>query len=208
LYTRSFSKLAALVLLTFVFAIACMWSPFIKPPPLSWPPTATPKSLRFENELVAFDYLRGLKIFSGAAVKFNYYPKISLGGEMVAGLGDPKFFGHELYFRSIRIFREPLPAGSDLDTVMQEAYRQVEAVYPRHKGAADVSGPVAVVGLPGLQESYTIFSGEPAYKLRDIWVQKGDALFIISIWTEYTNPDDFAVFQAEAEVFLQSLQIK
>jgi hypothetical protein len=201
-------KLATLIVITFVSIMACFSSPFLKTPSLPWPPTATPKTLHFENELVAFNFLSNMKVYDGSDSAFKYYPEISLGGERVAGLGDSNFFGHELYFRSIRIFHEPMPTGSTLEAIMQEAYRQVEAVYPRHKGASDVSGPITVAGLAGSQETYTIFSGEPAYKLRDIWLQKGLDLFIISIWTEYTNPDDFATFQAGAELFLRSLQIK
>jgi hypothetical protein len=39
------------------------------------------------------------------------------------GLGDPQFTNFDRYYRSIRIFRQPMPPGSNLETVMLEAYR-------------------------------------------------------------------------------------
>ena len=127
---------------------------------------------------------------------------------MVAGLGDPKLSGFDRYYRSIRIFRQSMPPGSNLEAIMLDAYRQAEARYPRSNGVMDATGPVTVAGLSAYQWTYRVYSGEPAYELRDVWVPSGDGLFIISIWTEYTNPDDFAAFQAGAEAFLKSLRIK
>jgi hypothetical protein len=45
-------------------------------------------------------------------------------------------------------------------------------------------------------------------ELHDVWIPKDGELFIITIWTEYTNPEDFAVFQAGADVLIESLLIK
>ena len=205
---RSNIKLASLIMAAFVFAMACICGPFLKPPPLPRLPTQPVKILHFENELVAFDYPSGMKVFSEGDSTFQYYPNIQLGGEIVAALGDPQLAGGGRYARSIRIFRQPMPSGSTLEAVKQEAYRKVESIYPRHKGVLDASGPITVAGLSAIQETYRVFSGEPAYEMWDIWVPKGNELYVISIWTEYTNPDDLAAFQKDAEAFLGNLQIK
>jgi len=131
-----------------------------------------------------------------------------LGGELVVGLGDPKFINFDTYFRSIRIFRLPMPPGSNLEAIFLEAYRQAEKKFPLQKGVLNSNGPVTIDGLAAIQKTYRVYSGEPAYELRDIWIQKSDVLFVVSIWTEYTNPDDFTVFQSGADMLLKSLKLK
>jgi hypothetical protein len=82
--------------------------------------------------------------------------------------------------RSIRIFRLPIPPGSNLEAIMLEAYRQAGAKFPQETGVLDASGPVTIDGLPAYQKTYRVYSGEPAYELRDIWVQKDQEQFIVS----------------------------
>jgi hypothetical protein len=164
--------------------------------------------LHFENDVVAFDYLKGMKLYTTGDPAFVCYPDIQLGGELVVGLGDPKFINFDTYFRSIRITRLPMPPGSNLEAMFLEAYRPVETKYFPQNGILNANGPVTVAGLAALQKTYRVYSGEPTYELRDIWIQKGDVLFVVSIWTEYTNPDDFTVFQSGADMLLKSLKLK
>jgi hypothetical protein len=53
-----------------------------------------------------------------------------------------------------------------------------------------------------------VAAGEPTYELRDVWLERNDQLYIISIWTEFINPDDFWAFQSGAQALLDSLVIK
>jgi hypothetical protein len=182
-----------------------------KPTPEPTPsPSPYPDSmlLHFENDVVAFDYLKGMKLYTTGDPAFVCYPDIQLGGELVVGLGDPKFINFDTYFRSIRITRLPMPPGSNLEAIFLEAYRPVETKYFPQNGILNANGPVTVAGLAALQKTYRVYSGEPTYELRDIWIQKGDVLFVVSIWTEYTNPDDFTVFQSGADMLLKSLKLK
>jgi hypothetical protein len=187
------------------------------PPNLETPtpePTASPTPfptsmlLHFENDVVAFDYLKGMKTYSATDSTFQCYPDFQLGGELVAGLGDPKFTGFGNYYRSIRIFRQQIPSGSNLESIMLEAYRVAGEHFQQENGILNANGPITVSGLSAVQRTYRVYSGEPAYEMRDIWIQRDNELYIIAIWTEYTNPDDFAAFQAGADVLLESLQIK
>jgi len=101
----------------------------LKPTPEPTPtPTPFPSSmsLHFENDVVAFDYPEGMRIFTGGDPAFVCYPDFQLGGELVVGLGDPKFINFDTYFRSIRIFRLPMPPGSNLEAIFLEALRQAE----------------------------------------------------------------------------------
>jgi hypothetical protein len=173
-------------------------------------PTPFPASMlvHFENDVVAFDYLKGMKVYSASDSSFQCYPDFQLGGEMVAGLGDPKLTGFGNYYRSIRIFRQQIPAGSNLEAIMLEAYRVAEEHFQQENGILNSSSPFTVSGLSAVQRTYRVYSGEPVYEMRDIWIQRDNELYIIAIWTDYTNPDDFAAFQAGADVLLESLYIK
>jgi hypothetical protein len=170
--------------------------------------TATPGLLHFENEFVSFDYLPGMDLHPSPVGSFQSIPDYQLGGEFVVGLGDLQFSNSDRYFRSIRISRQPMPSGSNLETIMQEAYLQADPYDLWGPGVMVSAVPVTVAGLPALQTTYRRYIGEPAYELRDVWIPKEDALFIVAIWTQYTNPEALAAFQAHANLLLNSLQIK
>jgi hypothetical protein len=176
------------------------------------PPTPTPlpdsERMHYENNAVAFDYPAKMALIESEDPTFQCYPDFQLGGELLVGLVDPKFTTSDHYYRSIRIFHQQMPTGSNLEAIMQTAYQQAETKFPRNPGVVDATGPVTVAGLSGFQWTYRIYSGEPAYEMRDIWLPKDGELFLVSVWTEYTNPDDFASFQSSAEVLINSLQIK
>jgi hypothetical protein len=173
-------------------------------------PTPFPAAMlrHFENNVVAFDYLEGLNVYEAGKATFQCYPDFQLGGELVVGLGDPKFIKSDHHHRSIRIFSEKMPPGSNLEFVMYEAYLLPQVKFPHKQGVVNATGVVTVTGLSAYQWTYQVHSGEAAYELRDVWIPKDGELFIISIWTEYTNPEDFAVFQAGADLLLNSLHLK
>jgi hypothetical protein len=75
-------------------------------------------------------------------------------------------------------------------------------------GVLDLSGSISIDARDAIQKSYRIYSGEPAYDLRDIWIPVEDAIFIISIATEWTNPDEFAAFETLADKLLRSLEFR
>jgi hypothetical protein len=208
--TRPETALPILIAFTVLLAIACSSTTLFPRPTSSARLTATRVSrlLHFEDDRLVFDYPAGMKVFKAGDAAFHVYPDIQLGGELLAGLGDPKFSGYGRYYRSISLYRRQLPPGSDLDALMLETYRLAAEHYPPNNGLLNFSGPLTVTGLPAVQKAYRVYSGEPAYELRDIWIQREDELFILAIWTEYTNPEDFAAFQAGAESLLASLVIK
>lgn len=189
---------AILVSLAVVLTMACnAVTSFLNP---------TPQILHFENDIVAFDYLEGMKVYEGRDTNFQCNPDFQLGGELVVGLGIYKYSGLDIYNRSIRIFRQPMPFDSNLETIMQEAYQKAKV--PRDEGLVKATGPVTVDGLSAYQWTYRVYVGEPAFEMRDVWIPKDGELFIIAIWTQWGNPDSFAAFQADADMFLKSLRLK
>jgi hypothetical protein len=173
-------------------------------------PTPFPASMimHFNNDVVAYDYLTPMKVHTANDPAFQCYPDFKLGGELIVGLGDPNFTGFDNYYRSIRILRQQMPAGSNLEAIMLDTYRMAEKHFPQANGVLNANNPIFVDGLSAVQRTYRVYSGESAYEMRDIWFQRDNELFILAIWTEYTNPDDFAAFQAGADLLLESLRIK
>jgi hypothetical protein len=190
-------------------AMACMpVTLFHRPTPTPSPapmPTATtgPALLHFDNGQVAFDYPAGMTLYEAGDPAFVTYP-IQLGGELIAGVADPRYsYSGKVMARFVALFRHALPSGSTVEQAMGETYDQ-----PRiQKGVLDADGPVTIAGLSGLQKTYRVYSGEPAYDMRDIWFEQGGQVYRLSIWTQYTNPEDFAAFQSLADAIIASLKI-
>lgn len=200
--SNPFLIILIILILAVVLTMACnAVTLFLNPTPK--PP---PKILHFENDIVAFDYLEGAKVFEGMDATFQCNPPFELGGELVVGLGIYKYSSLDTYYRSIRIFRQPMPVDSNLETIMREAYQKVEI--SQSDGLVNATDPVTVDGLSAYQRTYRIYVGEPAFEMRDVWIPKDGELFIIAIWTQWGNPDSFAAFQAEADAFLDSMYIK
>jgi hypothetical protein len=192
--------LIILIILTLavVLTMACNEvTSFLNPPP---------QILHFENDIVAFDYLEGAKVYEGGKATFQCNPHFELGGELVVGLGIYKYSSLDTYYRSIRIFRQPMPVDSNLETIMREAYQKAEV--SQSEGLVNATGPVIVDGLSAFQWTYRVYVGEPAFEMRDVWIPKDGEVFIIAIWTQWGNPDSFAAFQADADMFLKSLRLK
>jgi hypothetical protein len=168
-------------------------------------PTPTIQLLHFENELLAFDYPQTLVVFP-AGVPVTCFPDIPFAGERLVGLGEARFLTDGIYYRSIQVTRLPVPPASNLEAVMQGIYDQSRL--PLEPPAFSWKTQVPVAGQTGIQRAYRVTAGEPAYELRDIWLQMNDQVYIISVWSEYTNATDFFDFQIGAELLLDSLVIK
>ena len=165
---RSVTTLAILTILT----LAC--NTLIGPTPTPAPPAI----LHFENDFVAFDYPEGMKVFNAADPAFIQYPfDVRLGGQLVAGLADPAEIGNngDMY-RTLGIFRHTIPSGSNLEKVMEEAYKPMV----RTTGYVDATGPVRLAGLPAYQQTYSYFDygTQSPYEMRDIWAEKNNMIWV------------------------------
>jgi len=207
--TKSFVFVAAISTLAFACRSLSL-SPATPTPQILPTPTMTSALAHFENEWVAFDYPSGLKVFEAGFANPIWYPTVDFGAELVAGLGDERFFGFENYYRSIRILRRTLPAGSDFMPIMQQVYAQPGVDHPQVlvEGVLDLNGGIMLDGRAAIQKSYRIYSGEPAYEFRDIWIPVDDQLFILTIATEWTNPEDFAAYEAMGDALVAGLHLK
>lgn len=186
--------------------------PFIeKPTPTPTPtPTPYPAALlsHYEDSRVAFDYPTGMTIFQPGDALSTSYPDFNLGGDLLIGVGDPVQLHFEKYHRSIRIHRLALKDATLFELQYLDAYVPIEKKYSPGPGLLTLPGKISIGGWDALQKTYRIYSGEPAYELRDIWLPKGKEVFIISIYTIYTSPEDFSLFQSGADAFINSLILK
>jgi len=186
--------------------------PFTEQPTLA--PTASPTPypasllIHYEDNQLVFDYPQGLILLPSGQSGFDCLPQISFGGERLVGLGERRFLVNGIYNRSIQITRLAMPATSNLEAVLLDVYEQAGARQPQESSSLLSTGPVPVAGLTGLQWAYRVTAGETTYELRDIWFELEGQIYIISIWTEYTNPDDFWAFQSGAQALLNSLIIQ
>ncbi len=188
------------------------------PPPLTEQPTLVPTPsptpfpvallTHYEDSLLSFDYPRGLSLLPAGESRSDCFPDIPFGGERLVGLGEPRFLSNGIYYRCVQITRLPMPSGSNLEAVLQNVYEQAGAKHPQDPSGVLSTGQVTVAGQTGLQWAYRVTAGEPTHELRDIWLELDDQIYIISIWTEYTNPDDFWAFQSGAQALLDSLIVK
>ena len=173
-------------------------------------PTPYPAVLltHYEDNLLSFEYPRGMIVLLSGETSPACFPDIPFGGERLVGLGEPRFLVNGIYYRSIQITRRPMPPGSNLEAVLLDVYEQAQARFPQEPATLASTGPVTVAGQTGFQWAYRVTAGEPIYELRDVWLELNGQLYIISIWSEYTNPDDFWAFQSGAQALLDSLIIK
>ena len=173
-------------------------------------PTPYPSSLlsHYEDEVVAFDYPIEMKIYAGDDSGFTVYPDYHLAGELMVGMGDPQFLTFDKYHRSISIFEMEVPQGSSIELLWMDAYPNIKKKYQPQESSFERPKIVNVNGYDAMQKTYRIYSGEPAYELRDLWMQKENRGFLISIWTIYTNPQDYERFQSGADALLDSIVFK
>lgn len=177
-------------------------------------PTASPtpypaaQLAHYEDNLLSFDYPQGMVVLLSGDAPSAYFPDIPFGGERLVGLGEPRFLVNGTYYRSIQITRRAMPPGSNLEAVLLDVYEQAQARIPQEPATLASTGPVTVAGQTGFQWAYRVTAGETTYEQRDVWLELNGQLYIISIWSEYTNPDDFWAFQSGAQALLDSLIIK
>ncbi len=163
----------------------------------------------FESDLLSFDYPSGYRLHSPDDPAFRWFPDIDLGGDLLLGLGDPLYYGHGYYLRSIRILRYPRLESADLTAMMEAAYAQPNAAHPwlPMEGAVAANGPITVDGRLGMQKSYRLDSSELVFELRDVWIPAERSVYVVSFILQGWMPREATAFGAMADDLLASLKI-
>ncbi len=212
-----------LIFTTLVLTMACkavMGMPIPTPtetftptaiPPLK--PTSTPTPLAtiitnsellfYENEWVSFEFPKWMKLYDTIDPSFVTYP-IDLGGDLLVGLADPNYISGDAVSRSIALFYYPSLGGSDLERAIELAYGDLTF----QKGILQGDGAFSLAGLPAIQKTYHIDSDESSYEMRDIWYKEDTQVYRLSIWTPFTNQDNFTAFQTLSDALIKSMKVK
>jgi len=185
-----------------LLGMACSSIPFLSQPT----PTST-VILHYQDETFAFNYPSNWKIFPAGDPAFNFFPdveKIQPTGERLVALADPLRSANIRYLDSaIAIYRYKSVPGADLDKFLEEVYKNIRPVYGYEKNLE----PVLIDSIPAIQKKYSVFVGEPRYSLQDLWFQKDDALFRVTVLLDYHTREDEAEFNSRVKIVLDSLEI-
>ena len=200
---RAFLWLAAVIMLT-----ALLGQVVAGVLPLASSPSGPRGLSHYENQWIALDYPSTFVVHEPGDSDFKWHPPLYFGGTLVVGLADPEFQRDERYTRLVRISRlEPRPYES-LETVMKENYASIDPRWRVDKSPLVAPESLTVSGLAARQKAYRIHWDNAEYDVRDIWVPSNGNLFLISISTRWTENEDVASFQAEADAIVASLVIK
>ena len=157
---------------------------------------------------MAFDYPAEFTAHDADDDSLEWHPPVDFGGEPLAFLGAPGFLKDGTYYRLIRISRIPACTCTDLGKVMDDHYAALDPRWILDDSPMRPPELVDVGGTETIQKIYRIYWGEPAYDLRDVWVRRGADVYILSIYTRWTSPDELALFQSTANGIMSSLVIK
>lgn len=158
------------------------------------------KSQIFENDAFSFTILANWKTSA------EVWNRPHLSGQEYYGLGiqelvtiqfptDP---GKGKAFFSVA--SSPLQEGQDLKSRLNQAYQMAtpkikdEAIQSYRQG--DLSGYEIIYSRPW---------GEPWWKFRDIWLEKGDMIYVLCL---HTTPNSFDLYNETFEQILAGFQFK
>ena len=141
----------------------------------------------WENEEFSFDYPGDWRTLSEI-----------WGQEADIGVADPgTATPWEKYLTSVRIEEQALPPGSTLEAVFEETDPQAESEISE--------GTTTVDGMVAYERVYEKFHGEPLRKIREVWLEKGDTIYIIHCWS---TPGHYDEAQADFDLIVGSFRVK
>jgi hypothetical protein len=103
-------------------------------------------------------------------------------------------------YRSLLLWQRDLPPGTTIEQVFHETYLYMEEPTIPVRDVSD--GTLAVAGQAALVKWYTRPSGEPWWRVQDIWLKAGSKIMILQ-WS--TDPDQFLQSQAEFDQILSTV---
>jgi hypothetical protein len=104
----------------------------------------------------------------------------------------------EKYTTSVSVERKEMPAGSSLQDVFEQAYQNIDQAVAISEGTAVVDGVTAY------EKVYKLPHGEPWFQIRDLWLEKGSTIYIISCWA---LPDHFDEAQVDFDTIVNSFHV-
>jgi hypothetical protein len=145
----------------------------------TWPPQVLEH--RFSNDDLSLEYPDDFytfaEIWSDPTRTGQHNPELDADEILEIANARPGFNRH--YGDHVILLQRSITPGQDLQAIFDSAYVFVKINYPEMEFVQEVS---SVGGLDATQFTYERPSGEPWYKIRDIWVVKDDTIYIFSYW--------------------------
>jgi hypothetical protein len=105
-------------------------------------------------------------------------------------------------YRSLLLWQRDLPQGTTMEKMFRDTYLYMEDPTALVRDVSD--GTLAVAGQTALVKWYTRPSGEPWWRVQDIWLQAGSKIMILQ-WS--TDPDQFLQSKAEFDQILSTVRL-
>ena len=152
----------------------------------------------FENDKLSFDYPRDWGTLSEIWPEHEPGHDEALNADEVAGVALPRSS------MSVRVYSRKLPPGSSLKSVYEETYENTW-ISQYVKSHTISEGTITVDGVTAYERVYKRPHGEPWYQIRDVWLEKGGRIYILSCWA---TPDSFDEAQHEFNLIINSFHVK
>lgn len=144
---------------------------------------------RFENGEILFEYPRDWESFAQIWTDFKPGHDVELDADLVVGVADTgTAVVFERFTTSVRVLSREMPADSSLGEVVEQAYRDMSIE------EAISEDTTAVDDVTAYEWVYLKFYGERLYRFREVWLEKGGQIYIVSC---RSTPD--AVDEAEED---------
>lgn len=152
----------------------------------------------FENDKVSFDYPRDWRTLSEISPGYEPGRDEALNADEVAWVALPGSA------TSVRIYSRELPPASSLKSVCEETYKTTW-ISQYVKSHTISEGTITVDGVTAYERVYQRPHGEPWYQIRDVWLEKGGRIYILSCWA---TPGSFDEAQDEFNLIISSFHVK
>jgi hypothetical protein len=155
----------------------------------------------FENDEISFDYPEGWQTLSELWPEYQPGHDVYLDADQLIGVADPaSSTPWEKYTTSVSVERREMPSGSSLQDVFEQAYlKNADLVVAVSEGTAVVDGVTAY------EKVFKRPHGEPWFQIRDLWLEEGGKIYILSCWA---LPDHFDEAQADFDAIVGSFHVK
>ena len=170
-------------------------------------PTATDKPIianlinQWSNEDLSLQYPYNFykfnEIWPDLGDYIQYNPEYQT--DEILNLGDGTPGAKDGYTYRIAVMQRPYTSDMDMESVYEESYSVVRLNYPEQEFVRE---DTTLAGKPAVQFTLQRPSGEPWWRLRDVWVIHRDSIYIFTYWT---NPDLFEKGLPYFESFLASV---
>lgn len=160
--------------------------------------TNQPAIRHFENDDFSFDYPGGWRTFSEIWSSYEPGYDEALDANELTGVALPGLS------RSVRIESREVPPGSSLKEVYEQTY-QGTWIREYVKSNTVSEGTITVDGVKAYEKVYKRPHGEPWYQMRDVWLEKGGRIYILSCWA---TPNSFDEAQEDFNLIIDSFHVK